>query len=564
MSKRKKIGFYVLAAALFFYTVKNIFVGADVDEGYGIMVGYRLATGDRLLLEMWEPHQTSAIFTALLIKPFLWLTGGNEFLNIYLRVVYFVGQGLIAAFLYRTIRACLPWVEQEIALLLGMCFYVITPKCICIPEYSNLHMWFFTLLCIFLVRYFAPQSPQRGNACFLVLAGAALTGDVLAYPGMAILFPVCVLFLLRRHVRSRWKEILLFAAPCVGSAAALAGYLLSYLSPELILRIVPYILGEGSHQTDVGGKLAVWALSFGHTAVALGVGGAVSLALLWMCRRVFRGMAKEDPVEWYLFLFYLVQMAYQVYCWFHSIYNAAYPQIVFWAVSLIGIFCYYRGGRKEKTGFYLILLTGISYFAVLLMSNWGPTNLNTYLLMGVIGGFLCWHGCFGEREHGRRLLLTAACFLFVLINAAAYSYFIIGGDTENSSILDVRGIHREGFRKGILAPYMTAYRYNQNEEIWAEAVPDKSTVLYVGQSQFFYMLGDCTVASPNTISTPTYDESMLAYWELNPDRYPDVVAVESWFGDIRIIPKGSFLDEWLKDYQPSRVEEYPYITVYYK
>ena len=40
---------------------KNLFIGADTDEGYGIMVGYRLAMGDRLLLEMWEPHQTSAI-----------------------------------------------------------------------------------------------------------------------------------------------------------------------------------------------------------------------------------------------------------------------------------------------------------------------------------------------------------------------------------------------------------------------------------------------------------------------------------------------------------------------
>ena len=40
---------------------KNLFIGADTDEGYGIMAGYRLAMGDRLLLEMWEPHQTSAI-----------------------------------------------------------------------------------------------------------------------------------------------------------------------------------------------------------------------------------------------------------------------------------------------------------------------------------------------------------------------------------------------------------------------------------------------------------------------------------------------------------------------
>ncbi|MFR8791977.1 hypothetical protein [Gallintestinimicrobium sp.] len=62
--KNKKILENYLYSAIIAYTAKNLFIGADTDEGYGIMAGYRLAMGDRLLLEMWEPHQTSAIFTA--------------------------------------------------------------------------------------------------------------------------------------------------------------------------------------------------------------------------------------------------------------------------------------------------------------------------------------------------------------------------------------------------------------------------------------------------------------------------------------------------------------------
>lgn len=564
MGKQRKIWFYLLVAGLFAYTVKNIFVGADVDEGYGIMVGYRLAMGDKLLLEMWEPHQTSAIFTALFIKPFLLITGGNDFLNLYLREIYFLVQGLIAVYLCRTLRACLPWVEREIAVLLSMGFYLITPKCICIPEYSNLHMWFFALLCIQLMRYYAPESPWRGKQYCLLLAGVFLTCDVLAYPSMALLFPVCVIFMVWRHVQARRKEVFLFVTPCVLSAIAFIVYLLSYMSPELIQQILPYILGEGSHQVDMRDKLVSWVMNFGHMAVALLIGGVISLGILTLCRKISRKAAQEDPKELYLLLFFLVQFVYQIYCWFTSIYNAAYPQITFVAVCLVGIYCYYKGGRKEKTGFYLILFTGISYFAVILMSNWGPMNLNSYLLMGVIGGFLCWHRKYGLGKEGSHKLLMIACTVFVVINAVAFSYFIIGGEADSVTVFSVRGINREGVRKGIMTTYMTAYRYNKNQEIWTEAVPDGSTVLYVGQSQFFYMLGDCTIASPNTISTPSYDESMLAYWELNPDRYPDVVAIESWFGDIRIIPDDSFLAKWLEDYQPSRVVDYPYITVYYK
>lgn len=60
--KNKKFWKIICILAIIAYTAKNLFIGADTDEGYGIMVGYRLAMGDRLLLEMWEPHQTSAIY----------------------------------------------------------------------------------------------------------------------------------------------------------------------------------------------------------------------------------------------------------------------------------------------------------------------------------------------------------------------------------------------------------------------------------------------------------------------------------------------------------------------
>ena len=53
--KNKKFWKIICILAIIAYTAKNLFIGADTDEGYGIMAGYRLAMGDRLLLEMWEP-----------------------------------------------------------------------------------------------------------------------------------------------------------------------------------------------------------------------------------------------------------------------------------------------------------------------------------------------------------------------------------------------------------------------------------------------------------------------------------------------------------------------------
>lgn len=561
MNRQKKRCFYLLFGILLAYTVKNFFVGADTDEGYGIMVGYRLAMGDRLVLEMWEPHQTSAIFTALFIKPFLWLTGGNTFLNLYLRVVYFLVQGAIAWYFYRTFRCCLPYLEKQNAVLAAMAYYVIAPKAICIPEYSNLHVWFFTLLCLQMMRYYCAGSAQKGRSWNLVLAGVFLACDVLAYPSMALLFPVCLLFIWKKHIQGRLKEYAAFATPCLVGGALFVGYLFTYMTPELMLKVLPCIFGEGSHQITYLDKLAVWGDGFGKMTAVLLIGGMVSAVILTVFRRINQNAAngKEKAMNLYFVLFYLVQICYQIYCWLTSKYNASYPQVMFVAVILIGIFCYYRDGRTEKTGLYLILMALINYFAVILTSNWGPMNLNPYLFMGVAGGWLCWNG------GGGRKVMTVACAAFVLCNAVGYSYLMIGGDQGNSPIYEVRGYTRQGVRKGILTAYMNSYRYNTNQEYWAEAVPDGSTVLYVGPSQFFCMLGECTIASPNTISTPVYDESLLTYWEINPDRYPDVVAVESWFGDIRVFDEDSFIARWLEEeFQAARVVEYPYITVYYK
>lgn len=556
-AKGRKFWLVILILALAAYTVKNIFVGADIDEGYGIMVGYRLAKGDRLLLEMWEPHQTSAIFTALFIRPFLLLTGGVDFLNLYLRVVFFIVHGLIAVFFYRTLRRTKPDLDRNGAVLMALLFYVTSPKSIFVPEYSNLHLWFFVLMVLCLMRYYCPGSADRGRLRYLMLAGACLACDVLAYPSMAVLFVFCVGFILLRPVGSRWKECLVYAAPCVLGAAVFLGYLLSYMEPGQILETVQYVLGESSHQVPLLAKLLDWAGSFGRMAVLM-IGAA---GIAWVLKKVFPGW--KVPFSLWTFL---VLMVFQVGFWLFGSFNAIHPQILYPAVSLAGIVCYCRSGKREKAGFYVILLTFVSYFAVLALSNWSPILLNPYLFMGMVGGLLCWSSYLeahaGEYKKG---LLSLLCLILVLGNAFGYCYLIIGGDESHSPIYNVRGYNHRGLRAGIFTSYMTAYRYNQNAEIWAEAVPEGSRVLYVGPSQFYCMLGDCIQSCPDTISSLVYDERLTEYWKRNPDRYPDVVVVESWFGEIRTVEEDSFIMQWIRnDFKPSKVVEYPYITVFYQ
>lgn len=46
--------------------IKNIFISLDIDESYAVAQSYRLAMGEHLFVDMWEPHQLSAFMAVSL------------------------------------------------------------------------------------------------------------------------------------------------------------------------------------------------------------------------------------------------------------------------------------------------------------------------------------------------------------------------------------------------------------------------------------------------------------------------------------------------------------------
>ena len=54
--------------------IKSIFADYDIDSSYALAMSYRHLIGDRMFLQMLEPHQTSAFLTDSLIYIFIKLT----------------------------------------------------------------------------------------------------------------------------------------------------------------------------------------------------------------------------------------------------------------------------------------------------------------------------------------------------------------------------------------------------------------------------------------------------------------------------------------------------------
>lgn len=563
--------FLLLFGALFIYTVKGIFVGADIDEAYGVTVGYRLVQGDRLMWDMWEPHQTSAIFTAVFIRLILLFTGGSlQYMTVLLRVCFFVVQAGIAVYVCKCLKDCLPHLSDDERILLGMIYYITTPKCNYVPEYSNLHVWFSTLSALYLMQFFGRASRNRGKYLMPILSGAMLACDVLAYPSMVIFYPVCILVILwktkRETGRSPWVAAAMFTLPCAAGAGIFLGYIFSYMSFADIQTVLPCILVDGSHKLGAGEKFILVGAGLGELLlITAGCAlAALGIARLTEMLRRKKGMSSGDLTVDFLFWWFMAQTVYQMIYWTHTKYNSGYPQAAYLIVGLLGLWCLQKSKHKSRIAFYLIALALLNYVGLNLFSNWKPTSLTVYLVLGLMGGLLCFREYFREKRGAAGLkLIRVICAVFLLSEVFGRCMLVIGGDDGSNMIWQIRGISREGVRGGILMSYMNAYRYNNNYELFPEIVPEGSNVLYLGPSQFYYMMGDCRIAAPSTISTPEYDENLKFYYELHPEKFPDVVVVESLYGDVSYFSENDYIYTWLEEeFAPYEMEDYPYVRVY--
>ena len=190
-------------------SVKRIFIGLDIDEQYAVVQAYRIAKGDLILKEVWEPHQTSAIITLLPIWIFMKLTGSCDYLLIVLRMISVMIQGATAVFWFNSFKEK---AGKVFSLFSAFLLFLITPKYILSPEFNNMQVWFFVITCLFIIK-----GLQKGKASCFVLGGIFLFLEILAYPSCAILFVFMMVIL---FVRNK-KYVLPVALPVVIGGIAL-------------------------------------------------------------------------------------------------------------------------------------------------------------------------------------------------------------------------------------------------------------------------------------------------------------------------------------------------------
>ena len=263
---RKPILWTFLMILCIITALKILFAGYDVDEQYAVAMAYRMLKGDLLLTDMWEPHQTSGVLCALLMRPYLALFSTTTGIFLYLRVWGLLLHGLAAFFLYRTLRRRF---TPDYAFLLGCIAFFTLPKLMFLPEFSNMQTDFLLCAVLCLLRYYDPALSHRDRPSlgYLYAAGSFMALEVLTYPSTILAFLaafVCMLRYRGRRGHSAAAELLGLILPCVLGAAAFLAVLLSYIPLSELGGLIAIVSSDGSHSAPLSQRLLQHAQSLGQ------------------------------------------------------------------------------------------------------------------------------------------------------------------------------------------------------------------------------------------------------------------------------------------------------------
>ncbi len=154
------VGAAVLAA------VKMIFVGLKGSEETLIASAYAFGQSG-----IWR---ADVLINALLIRPFVIVTGGVTYLVLYLRFAGALVQGLVAYLFYRRLR---PFLKREIALAMSLFFFSLLPLGVQSLDYANL-----LLLALMLLLLFALAFAMTKKKGYIAGAAAALLLLIFSLP----------------------------------------------------------------------------------------------------------------------------------------------------------------------------------------------------------------------------------------------------------------------------------------------------------------------------------------------------------------------------------------------
>lgn len=543
--------------------IKRIFVGLDIDEQYSVTLLYRMATGDIPVKEMWEPHQTSAIVPGILAKLYMLIKGDTEYMLVFLRVAGALTQAAVAYAWYRVVsRKTQPWIATFSA---GIILFVL-PKWIQSPEFTNMQIWMLILTALLVINSLA-ESKDFG----LLIAGFFFTLEVLDYPSCVLLVFVFAAILLKHGFQ---KVLYFFAVPVV-SLAAFIVYIFRHMSFAEFKYAVGHIMSDGSHSAALSDKLLGYAEEIPSLIAWLLVYAAISVVLILVMHLCMRRKVEMGRIYvCFLCVWPGIAMLDQFRFWLVEGSPIVRPQYGYFALFMAGwlLWLKEKASLKDKWGVWVHVLypaSLVAFVSILLLTNLDMKASFVHLLPAMLVAVVLMAEkcvCLASAEDIQdRIKVVSLYFLTACIAALLlFGQFVIVKISNEGNYEDIFLVRQKslyGYSKLVYCAYMEGYESNDNYLLLTGDIPAESRVLYIGQANGIYMLGDYEVCKPSTISTPDYSD-LTDYYSFNSDKLPEYVVFEKSYVGMSSIDEADLITSIGVGVKFEQIAESDFIGIY--
>lgn len=536
---------------------KSVYVSADIDESYAFTMAVRIAGGERMFIDLWEPHQMSAFLYAPLVWIYKSIAGNLDGALVFMRFMGVFVQALLSIWCYCVLRRYQPFLAGICAIL----YLNFTPKHIQSPEFTSIYYWMMMALILCTLSYM-----QHKKKRYLILSGLFMSMAVLCYPTAVLLFLYLqVLFCV--YAKENRKESFLFALTCFLAGVCFLLYIcVRGGGITQVLQNIPNVLSDASHKQSL---VAMAKDHLVHLARIL----YVTAGFIVLCQ-VGRPVLDKKNAHASVFMgvLLLLQAVWMV-IQFHTIQSVNF--MVFYPIVcqlfVIGWYAYAAFDKTEEDRqlFYGgVLHSTVALLAVLTTSNLTAEYSVSFLLPGVLTGLLLIGRVIGAGEKPRKAYLAYAVLLAALLLQlfAARILLVRFTSTQRKNIFDTYVKTETGVLSGIYLGEFDASQYEAKYAALQNYVGAEDRLLYIGCDMFLYsVLQKGQIATGNTISTPAFSDQLMTYYRMYPEKIPTVLFVDREYGaDFSVLldeePLKGFVENYFDTVLP--VTDGP-LTVYF-
>ena len=559
---------YIIYFLLFLATSVSLIVSnLSYDAEYQLSMGYRLIKGDIPIIEMWEPNQTSAFIVAILMKIYISITGTTTGIVLYIHFVGYLIRVGIACFLYHVIQKKVGMIP---AIMAGFIYILIGPKDILVPEYSNMEVWFSTLSVLFLIQYF-----EKKKFVHFIFSAVCLCLGVIAYPSFILTYFVVIFFLWKQEC-NQIREIFIYTGICAALGISYVLYLMGGKDIEIVINsLIAALSIEPTHTVSAMEKVWTHIKSVGTMAGSvLGI-CAIGFLAEWISKYINEKKTgqpyKLSKEKWMLYSWYVLMGCFLINIL--QVVRNGFHHFPILFIVLLGMRKQNLLQGAEKKVYQLGLTMGLAtLFSTIVLSDHPFIHSTPYMMTAVVFSVIPlyrWYEELSENKTWKKMFGYGVhlCLLLVMFRGI-YVHTPIQGRGQAYSIAQDMSLIRTGPAMGIITNEAGAAMQRDSYAEFQKWIQPGDTIWILGEpvDTLGYLYQDVEVGAPSVMSTPTYNNDLLFYWEINPDKYPDVVIVSSGFGTLAYeMLTNEWLMNWLEEeYQAQTVIDGNYWRYYFK